>query len=182
MAAKKLLIIFFSQQTVNLIREQCYRGVLVPTNQSRRTDTLLQTRHPMSTTETLKQSIVDYSAKQYPATEFAAAVCVKCDGDEFELVMNEEHGVAARICTACHDEHGIGDSDDYFDTVDEVFAVECRCLETQFRIVCGVALYPQTEDVRWFYLACECTSCGLAGVYGDWKNEFIGFRELLSRV
>ena len=46
----------------------------------------------------------------------------------------------------------------------------------------GVALYQMSEDIRWFYLGCECFACRLSDVYGDWKNEFIGYTNLLSRV
>jgi hypothetical protein len=46
----------------------------------------------------------------------------------------------------------------------------------------AVALYPESKDVRWFYLGCECAKCNDSGVYADWKNEYIGFEELLNRV
>jgi hypothetical protein len=32
------------------------------------------------------------------------------------------------------------------------------------------------------YLGCRCPACGLVAVYGDWKNEFNGYRELLAKV
>ena len=42
--------------------------------------------------------------------------------------------------------------------------------------------YDQSEDVRWLYVGCRCPACGLTGCYGDWKNEFIDYRNLLARV
>jgi len=131
----------------------------------------------------LKSQIVQYSTKNgYVAEHFVSPKCGACGGDVFALLMNENEGVAARVCTECHDEHGIGDSDDFIDEVDEVYEVECTCEGNQFNIVAGVALYADSEDVRWFYLGCKCVACGLSGVYGDWKNEFNGYRELLARV
>jgi hypothetical protein len=131
----------------------------------------------------LKSQIVDYSVKNaYHAEHFAIAQCAGCGCRIFTLLMNEEEGVAARICTACSEEHGIGDSDDYIDEVDEVSPIECTCGADRFEIMAGVALYADSEDVRWFYLGCECVECGLSGVYGDWKNEFIGYQALLDRV
>jgi hypothetical protein len=43
-------------------------------------------------------------------------------------------------------------------------------------------VYPDSEDVRWFYLACRCAACGLAGCYADWQTEYLGYRELLENV
>lgn len=131
----------------------------------------------------LKSQILDYSKKNaYVAEHFAAPKCAHCDCDTFTVVMNENEGVAARICTSCKAEHGIGDSDEFIDDVDEVYPIECTCGANEFRIIAGVALYQATEDVRWFYLGCECVECGLSGVYGDWKNEFSGYRALLDNV
>ena len=131
----------------------------------------------------LKSQIIEYSTKNaYVAEHFAAPICAECGCDIFVVVMNENEGVAARICTSCNSEHGIGDSDDFIDNVEDVYPVECTCGANQFRIMAGVALYAGSEDVRWFYLGCECLACGLSGVYGDWKNEFHGYRELLDRV
>lgn len=131
----------------------------------------------------LKSQIVEYSTKNaYVAEHFTTPKCGACGCETFTIVMNENEGVAARICTSCNAEHGIGDSDDFIDDVEEVYPIECTCGANQFKIMAGVALYDGSEDVRWFYLGCECVSCGLSGVYGDWKNEFNGFRELLGRV
>lgn len=129
----------------------------------------------------LQSQIIDYSIQNgYKAEHFAVAKC--CDRNVFRLVINEEEGVAARICTACDTEHGIGDSDDYIDEVEAVYPVNCSCDNDQFEIMAGVALYRMSEDVRWFYLGCECSVCGLSGVYGDWKNEFLGYTNLLNRI
>ncbi|MCP4786237.1 MAG: hypothetical protein GY878_22075 [Fuerstiella sp.] len=131
----------------------------------------------------LKSQIVEYSTKNaYVAEHFTTPKCGACGCETFTIVMNENEGVAARICTSCNAEHGIGDSDDFIDDVEEVYPIECTCGANQFKIMAGVALYDGSEDVRWFYLGCECVACGLSGVYGDWKNEFNGFRELLGRV
>ena len=133
--------------------------------------------------EQLKTQILDYSTSNgYIAEHFASPVCSECGCDTLKIVMNEDEGVAARTCTACNHEHGMGDSDDYFDEVEEVVRVICTCDSEQFRIMAGIALYADSEDVRWFYLGCECVSCGLSGVYADWKNEFPGYREFLKRV
>lgn len=131
----------------------------------------------------LKSQIVEYSTKNaYVAEHFATPKCGECGCEIFTVLMNENEGVAARVCTTCNAEKGIGDSDDFVDGVEEIYTLECTCGASQFKIMAGVALYEGSEDVRWFYLGCECVACGLSGVYGDWKNEFNGYRELLNRV
>ncbi len=133
--------------------------------------------------EKLQQEIRDYSAKNgYVADHFATATCWHCKGTEFWVLMNETEGVAARICTKCDAEHGIGDSDEYVDEVESVQELACTCGANRFGVVGGVSLYAGTQDVRWFYLGCECAECGLSGVYGDWKNEASSYRALLARV
>ncbi len=130
----------------------------------------------------LKSQIMEYStANGYVAEHFAIPEC-GCGRRTFTVLMNEEEGVAVRICGACEEEHGIGDSDDFIDGVNELHPLQCTCESDQFEIMAAVALYADSEDVRWFYLGCECVECGLSGVYGDWKSEFTGYRELLDRV
>ena len=64
----------------------------------------------------------------------------------------------------------------------EVEECECLCGEAGFEVTAGVALYDDSEDVRWFYVGCRCPACGLVGCYGDWSCEFPGYAELLARV
>ncbi|MCA9179335.1 MAG: hypothetical protein KDB14_32980 [Planctomycetales bacterium] len=117
----------------------------------------------------------------YLAEHFADAVCA-CGGKAFWLLLDEAAGVASRICVACESEaHPIGDSEDFMDEADEEECV-CPCGEDVFEVTVGVSLYDGSEDVRWLYFGCRCVACGLTAVYGDWKNEYIGYRELLKRV
>lgn len=125
--------------------------------------------------------IIEY-AGEYPPTAFASPTCAKCKANVFTVLMNDLEGVAARVCVACEDEHGIGDSDDFIDEVDSVEPTICTCGGEEFRIVAGVALYKESQDVRWFFLACRCEKCELSGVYADWKSESGDLKELLARV
>ena len=81
----------------------------------------------------------------------------------------------------CMAEHPIGDSNEYLDEA-ELEECACPCGGKEFEITVGVSLYEESEDVRWLYLGCRCPKCGLTAVYGDWKNEFNGYRDLLARV
>ena len=130
----------------------------------------------------IRGEVIRYSQQNgYPAEHFADAVC-GCGGRVFGLLLDDAVGVASRVCVACDaDAHPIGDSADFMDEADEEECV-CPCGEEAFEITVGVSLYADSEDVRWLYVGCRCPACGLTAVYGDWKNEFNGYRELLARV
>ena len=129
----------------------------------------------------IREELVRYSKlNAYVAHYFADAVC-KCGGKLFRLLLDDTEGAAVRVCTGCATEHPIGDSDEYLDDA-ELQECACPCGGEKFEITVGVSLYDDSEDVRWLYLGCRCPKCALTAVYGDWKNEFIGYQELLARV
>ena len=130
----------------------------------------------------IRAEILRYSEQVgYPAEHYADAAC-PCGGRVFSLYLDDTAGVASRVCVACDAEaHPTGDSAEYLEEADEDECA-CPCGEELFEITVGVSLYPDSEDVRWLYLGCRCPACGLTAVYGDWKNEYIGYRELLARV
>jgi hypothetical protein len=128
----------------------------------------------------LREVIRQYSSDSYPAEHFADAVC-PCGCRTFELALDEDQGAAVRVCTQCEAEHSIGDSGDYPEGAELEFC-ECLCDAVAFEISVGVALCPDSEDVRWLYLACRCPQCNLVGCYADWEDEPVDYRELLNNV
>ena len=129
----------------------------------------------------IRDEVVRYSkANDYQAQQFADAMC-QCGGRLFRLDMDENEGAAVRRCVNCNASHAIGDSDDYLEGA-ELEECACTCGSNVFEITVGVSLYDDSEDVRWLYLGCRCPKCGLTGVYGDWKNEFNDYRQLLAKV
>lgn len=131
--------------------------------------------------EDIRAEILRYSLKNgYVAQHFADAVC-KCGGRRFRVLLDDNEGAACRTCESCQLEHPIGDSDEYLEEAD-LGECGCPCGNETFEVTVGVSLYDESEDVRWLYLGFRCPTCGLTAVYGDWKNEFNGYRELLARV
>jgi hypothetical protein len=116
----------------------------------------------------------------YPTHHFADAVCI-CGGFTFHLQLDDTEGAAVRTCVGCEHVHPIGDSSEYLADA-SLEECACPCGGDVFEITVAVSLYDASDDVRWLYLGCRCQACGLTAVYGDWKNEFNGHRELLSRV
>jgi hypothetical protein len=129
----------------------------------------------------IRAELIRYSGRNgYPARRFADAVCT-CRCRTFHLRLDETEGVAVRVCVSCGGEHPVGDSAEYLAEA-ELQGCECPCGGDSFEVTAGVSLYEDSEDVRWLYLGCRCPSCGLTACYGDWKDEFEGYRELLARV
>lgn len=130
----------------------------------------------------LREVLLNYSKKSdYEIEHFKDAICT-CGSNVFTVLMNEEEGVAARVCVSCDEEHGIADSDEYIDEVESIDEMECICGSNKFNITAGVSLYEESNDVRWFYLGLFCPECNCLGCYGDWKNEFIGYKQLLEKI
>lgn len=129
----------------------------------------------------IRSEVQRYSQlNRYVAKHFADAIC-ECGSKVFRLSLDDNAGVAIRICSKCNSEHAIGDSKDYLkDATPEECA--CPCGNEAFEITLGVSLYDNSVDVKWLYLGCRCPECKLTAVYGDWKNEFIGYQALLERV
>jgi hypothetical protein len=129
----------------------------------------------------IREELLRYSkANAYVVQHFADAKCT-CGGTVFRLKLDDTEGAALRCCSGCSTEHPIGDSSEYLDDA-ELEDCACPCGEEELEITAGVSLYADSEDVRWLYLGCRCPKCGLTAVYGDWKNEFQDYRELLARV
>lgn len=129
----------------------------------------------------IREEVLRYSQlNEYFAQHFADVNC-ECGSKTFRLTLDDNEGAAIRICTGCNNEHAIGDSEDFLENASLEECV-CPCGSESFEIAVGVSLYDNSEDVRWLYLGCRCAQCGLTAVYGDWKNEFIGYRDLLARV
>lgn len=103
----------------------------------------------------------------YPATEYRASVCV-CGSTLFRLFDDEDVGVARRDCVRCGQPHLMGDGAEYVEKA-ELEAHECLCGAEALAIQSGVALYPDSRDVRWLYIGCRCPQCQLVGVYAEWK-------------
>lgn len=129
-----------------------------------------------------REELARYSrANGYPATHFADAACRHCGGTVFQVLLDDEAGVAVRVCRGCADRHIIGDGADYLAeaTLEEC---ACPCGGESFEATAGVSLYDGNADVRWFYLGLRCVACGLTACYGDWKCEYPGYADLLRRV
>lgn len=128
----------------------------------------------------LRRGIEEYAAGGRTVDEIVVARC-PCGSETFTLVFDDEVGVAARICTECEAEYGIADSEEHLDDVDEVEPAICTCGNDEFRAATGFAL-DESGEVRWVSVGLRCTRDGVAGVYVDWKIDYLPSRHLLERA
>jgi hypothetical protein len=116
-----------------------------------------------------RDMLARYSQNNYPATHFSDAVC-PCAHRRFLLEIDEDAGVAVRVCDSCESRHVMFDGEDYLEDAD-LNDCQCACGGFVFEITAGIALYRNSDDVRWLYIAGRCPTCGRIACYGDWKNE-----------
>ena len=129
----------------------------------------------------IREQLLIYSTEnRYPAEHFADASC-QCGSRLFGLFLDDTEGAAVRLCRACSTRHPIGDSEEYLADA-SLEECECPCGSGSFEITAGVALYSGARDVRWIYIGARCPKCGLTACYGDWKNEFDDYEQLLQRI
>ena len=129
----------------------------------------------------IRKEIARFSKEnEYVADHFANARCA-CGGRVFRLYLDDDEGAAVRECVRCDKEHPIGDSKEYLEDA-ELGECACPCGGEEFEVTVGVSLYEDSEDVRWLYVGCRCRKCKLTAVYGDWKNEYEGYKDLLAKV
>lgn len=121
-------------------------------------------------TKDTKDEVERYSGLNgYKTVKFSQAVC-GCGSLSFKLETDEEQGVAKRTCANCGAMHFMGDSAEYAEGA-TLEGHECICSATDFELCSGVALYRDSNDVRWYYIGCRCAHCHLVGVFADWKCE-----------
>lgn len=142
------------------------------------TVTAMNTGTAAAEMEELRRSIEDHAAGGRSVDRVVVATC-PCGGETFSLLFDDEVGVAARVCTRCGAEYGIADSDEHLDDVDEVLTAECTCGHDEFRVATGFAL-DEAGEVRWVSVGLRCTRDGIAGVYVDWKIDYLPSAHLLD--
>jgi hypothetical protein len=134
-----------------------------------------------TTPEDIKSEMLRFSKLNgYVAVRFSESVCT-CGSRLFNLESDEDEGAARRTCTACGTVHLMGDSAEYADEA-SFDNHECVCGAEEFQLLSGVALYDESNDVRWYYIGCLCTQCNLVGVFAHWKCEAGDADEFLTRT
>ena len=123
-----------------------------------------------TTVEDTETEMIRFSKQNtYVATRFMQSRC-NCGSIIFKLESDETEGAARHICVGCGSIHLMGDSAEYADDADFDNSV-CICDHDEFQLLSGVALYEDSNDVRWYYIGCLCDNCQLTSVFAHYKCE-----------
>ena len=128
----------------------------------------------------LRAAMEDYARESYPIVELRFPRCA-CGSDRFQVQGDDTDGVACRRCIACKAEHLICDSAEFWDDA-EPEQCFCTCESGVFQVGVGFARTTDGEDLRWIYVGMRCVTCGLAGVYLDWKIDYGPSLHLVDRA
>lgn len=116
----------------------------------------------------LSDEILRYSsALGYIATVTEAIEC-RCGCESVNLFSDDESGGAYVLCPLCGCFTDILNSGRYIESASQNV---CLCEHELLRVSVARAFYEGTDDPRWTYVAAQCSSCGMAGVYTDWAER-----------
>lgn len=128
----------------------------------------------------LREYLVAYAEDGCPVNEFRLAKC-SCGSETFNLVADDDEGVAKRTCVRCNSEHFICDSEEFWKDAEPEEMVCIECGSKQANVGVGFSLYDD-GDVRWLYVGVRCVSCGVLGCFAGWKVAYSPSHSLIERV
>jgi len=128
----------------------------------------------------LEAYLDEYTADGYPIERFVLAKCV-CGSELFVVDADDTEGAASRTCVACGNQTFIVDSGEYWEDA-EPERCACPCGNEQMNVGVGFALREDGGDIRWLYIGCRCSTCGVLGCYADWKIDYSPSLQLLGQV
>jgi hypothetical protein len=115
------------------------------------------------------------TAKGYLAERFIHPAC-SCGNATFRLIANAD--CAQRGCAACGADNFVCDSGEYWGEA-EPQECACPCGGEVFDLGVGFshvdAITPEGErfrTIKWVTVAARCVTCGILGVYADWKIDY----------
>ncbi|MBB5873383.1 hypothetical protein F4553_006817 [Allocatelliglobosispora scoriae] len=129
----------------------------------------------------LDEFLRDYQAGGYPVAEVVHAACADCGGTVFAVLLDDEAGFVERWCTSCEaDGVAMLDSAEYAEEAEPGEAT-CPCGGEYFEVAVGFSRNAD-GDIRWVSVGLRCVADGLAGVYIDWKIDYLPAEHLLTTV
>jgi hypothetical protein len=122
-----------------------------------------------TTVNDLEEYLKAFSADSYPISEFRLSQC-SCGGVRFFLRVEQDEGIAKRVCENCTAEHFICDSAEHREPGQRLKAFKCiTCKAKVANVGVGFSLYENKSAVRWLFVGNRCAECGVLGSMVDWK-------------
>ena len=128
----------------------------------------------------LEEFLIETTKDSYKMDIFRLAIC-NCGSVVFHYFMDDDEGVARRVCSSCGDDHYICDSKDNLEEADLV-EYECTCGSSLVNIGVGFALKADKGDIKWLYTAVRCRKCGYLSWGANWKIGYGPSLQLIDEV
>lgn len=124
-----------------------------------------------STAADIDEYLQAFSREQgAPVGRVTHSVCNACQGDVFDLRVDDEEGCAERTCSSCGQVTLMLDSAEYVEDAN-LQDCACPCGGESFNLAIGYLLR-DNGDVRWVYIGVRCVADGVLGCYADWKIDY----------
>lgn len=135
-----------------------------------------------SSAEDLQEYLQALSVSSYPISEFRLSQC-SCGGVRFVLRVEQDEGIAKRVCEGCSAEHLICDSAEHSQQGQRLKPFKCVTCKSQVANVgVGFALHEDKKAVQWLYVGNRCVECGVLGSMVDWKVGYEPSLHLLGQA
>jgi hypothetical protein len=135
-----------------------------------------------SSPEDLDEYLRALSASSYPISEFRLSQC-SCGGVRFVLRVEQDEGIAKRVCESCSAENFICDSAEHSRPGQRLKPFKCvTCKSKVANVGVGFALYEDEKAIQWLYVGNRCADCGVLGSMVDWKVGYEPSLHLLGQA
>lgn len=135
--------------------------------------------------EDIAEYLVALKPEGYPVHKVQMCHC-DCGSAAFRLKADRSEGAAMRICAVCGTEHLICDSAELWEEAEPEDWICANCGSNTCNIGAGFSFYPakwfRQPDVRWLSLGQRCESCGVLGMFVDWKVGYGSSKSVPSKV
>ncbi len=121
------------------------------------------------------------SSSSYLATEFRLSRC-QCGGVVFRLEVEQDEGVAKRVCADCGNEHLVCDSAESYEEGAKLKKFKCVCKATLANVGVSFSLYEEGKAIRWLWVGHRCVKCGVQGSMVEWKVSYEPSLHLLNEA
>jgi hypothetical protein len=122
-----------------------------------------------SSPEDLREYLEALTRSSYAINEFRLSRCL-CGEVRFNLEVEQDEGIARRICVECKREHFVCDSAEHYQADQRLKKYKCvACTSEVANVGVGFSLYEDKQTVHWLYVGNRCAQCGVLGCMVDWK-------------
>lgn len=98
-------------------------------------------------------------------------VCHNCNGDVFELNVDQDEEAIEVKCVNCGVQKILLDGEEIWEDCEPEVGVCSICKGKSYNVRVGFDRR-ENGDVKWVYIGNRCVNCGTLGSYVDWKINY----------